>query len=669
MLFLLLTLMGNLTSAQIPFQYGRVYSDTLPAKFEKDVTTLRQHIYSSLPNYYKHGKYERMTYRFADQQAFYISGLITSGSVYSDWPEFESYVNEIVQKVMPPEMKNDTVIHAYLFRDGFYNAFMTGTGHTFINIGLFSYVHDEATLASILAHELAHYYMKHSLKGHVKRELGDFRSGMFRDNNRDQVFSRKNEYQADSLAMKWILASGYHISGLLNSFSSMRRLEEQQIRQMQNKWELKSTTHPLSDDRLKKLHEFYEKNRSNPGEYFLVGQNKFNRFKEEAKSEILKCLLKDFAYENCILRAFKFHLFDPDNPTYVYYIMEAIRRSCYMNNELWGKNFVTHRFYENTMIDGVRRKIEMKKHLFEGFDLGIMSIDPKQASKIKARFYWTGETRFKTNEEAYEFFGKVGEMLNCDECIFSNALSQTKDKNKRKALLKTYIGRPLATRKEFAKKLLNNTVIKGLANKKLLIFNEFQGYVKQGKEMIPIRLQGKNNGDDLKMIFDTIVQIFNDRIPLYMPSMRKYQINDYVMLQELEDFSWRRTISKGVKTELHILDPRYIELFYKYNVNEIEFINCRYGEYRKKEQSMEAYKEIMNATYQAVFDQTKRTRYLEVYMTALREIDNKLMKIRYYGGENELKFKEKGLNQIIDHIRVQILRKEKVATRLDDVVY
>ena len=311
---LLVFLIPYFATSQVDIKFGRTNSDTLPERFQINTPELREHIYSGIPEDLRNNSFPRSTFRFADQASIQLSYLFSSGRVYNDWPSLEEYLNDILKKVMPEELAKDSLIHVYLLKNGRFNAFMTPAGMIFMNIGVFDDVKDEATLAGILTHELAHYYLKHSIAEYVKQERGDFKPGFLLSNKgAHSRFSVQNELDADSLAMVWLHDSGYHLDGLIQSFSIMERLEENWLSRQKDTWEVEETTHPLSEKRLEKLEAYKETLSDQAGSHFQINKQQFFKFRESIKPEILKTLLHNFAYFTCIEKAFKFHLFDPNN--------------------------------------------------------------------------------------------------------------------------------------------------------------------------------------------------------------------------------------------------------------------------------------------------------------------------------------------------------------------
>lgn len=652
-------------------KFGRTSSDKLPADYILRVSDLKQHINDGIPEAYKTNENDRMNYRFSDQQAYGISNLLSSGLVYTDWPEMEQFVNSVLRKVMPDELKSDTMIKAYVIKDGDFNAFMTPGGKMFINIGVFSFIYDESTLAAIIAHELAHYYKRHSYQAFFESETNWSASlGGIIDYSRSRKhFSINHELQADSLSMVWISKSEYHLSGVMKAFQITQRLEKQIVRMLSDRWKLEKSTHPSSDERLERLNKYYEKNKTETGQNFLIAKEIFFALREEAKPEILRSLLNSFSYFRCIETAFKFHIYDPENEVYIYYLLESIRRYCYLDDSTWAKNFITNRYYEDRTSPDQHNKVEIKSDIFEKFDLDIMALAPLEAKHIKAKFYWQDKpVKFQTYEDAYEFFYQVGVLLNCKECILSNALSQTKNKFNRDSLLNLYLSKEDILNRSYAQNLKEGTVIKSLAKKKLMVFNAFYAYVYQGQDRIPIRVEANEKHNDLLTLFDSIKAKFQDRLPVYILDLKEKGVNDFLMFQELYEFSTFSIVTKGEKMELHILDPRFLDLFERYNVNEIEFLNCRYGEYRKSESTVDSYDEVTNMNYQSIFNQTKRTRYLEVYISCVREVEKGLMKYSHYGGQTKFKFNNTGFEEIVSEIKYQIYRKNDWGKKLDETL-
>ncbi|MEM9819929.1 MAG: M48 family metallopeptidase [Bacteroidota bacterium] len=653
--------------AQHQENFGRSHSDELPAEFRIDPAGVCQHIYQGISADYLTNRHRHHSaYRFADRSAAYVSRLLASGTVYSDWPEFEDYLNAIMDKVMPPELAGDKGIHAYIIKNGRYNAFMTPSGRTFFNVGLFGEVFDEATIAGVLAHELAHYYMQHSFRNFVKQERGDFRPSLFFNNEKSALrFSVANELQADSLAAVWLQRSGYHIDGLFESYRLMKQMEENDLLKKEDVWEIEETTHPVSGRRVESLKQLLKKEKGRSGRYFLVDSTKFHQFQRQAKAETLRLLLENFDYFDCIENAFKYHIHEPNNSAYVYYLMEAIRRKCYLDQTIWKEKFITHRYYKVIEEKGEKRKEKLEAHLFEKMPETILRLNPNQLDRIQGRFYWE-DIKFITYEEAFEFFFKVGQLLEEPECILSNALSITFDKKWRNQLLAQYLAHENIAYREYAEKIMKDEAKSSLKNHKMTVLTHFYPVVKQGNVPILIRKGMEGKESQLSAFFDKVMEEKQGQSHFVLNDFKQKRLNDFRTLLQLRSFANEYTYAKGEKTEIHLLDPRYWQLMYKLGFNEIDFISAVYIETRKKAKTKEAYAAVTDLDLDQLLQKEKGTRFCNVYISSLRAMEGRVMKVWYHNFK-EIILSQKGsvYDELVAVIQKEMEKKEAKAQKKD----
>jgi len=653
--------------AQTNSTLQRSNDNKFPEGHQINLKEVREDIYAKIPDELRNEKHPRSTYRFADQSAIQLSALFSSGRVYSDWQVFEDYLNEILLKVMPDELKNEKQIKVYLVKNGHYNAFMTPSGKIFIHIGLFDGIDNEATLAGILAHELAHYYLKHAVEGYVKAEKGEFKPGfLFKNKGAASKFSIQNELEADSLSLKWVIESNYNADGLLSSFDVANKIEEKTLLLYKRVWEFEEVSHPNSKNRTIKFNKIKETYGEVKGEDFLVSKDKFMQFSEIAKLETLKILLDNFEYSKCMETAFKYHLYNTTNPDYIYFLMESIRRTCYIDYKEWNKNFITNRYYEIIEDKKGKRKEKMTAHIFEKFPSKILLIDEEELPKLEGEFYWKKEIpKFKTNEQAFLFFGSVGKYLKAPECTLSNALSLSFNKEMCHPLLKEYLSYSDIQYRDYATNLLNGTIQDSLPNKKMTVLSSFWAQVKQGKDEILLMQDDEDESAFLKKIITESTSEFTNRKSILLSELKKENLSDYLMLNELESLSFSTILARGQQTKLHILDPRYWNVLKKYNVNEIEFLNFSYYDVRKPNITLQGYKDVINTDYNAFLQETKRNRYVDVLVTSIRAIENGSMSVKYYGGEDKLKYKKAGYAQVIELLKSKLKGKDRYAKEQD----
>lgn len=113
----------------------------------------------------------------------------------------------------------------YIVQDSSFNASMAPNGLMIIHTGLLARLHSEAELALVLAHEFAHFELRHSLEMFRKQRsatdamawiaLGSIATGVSAAQSNSMIvssvfaFNRAQETAADELGSKYILASPY----------------------------------------------------------------------------------------------------------------------------------------------------------------------------------------------------------------------------------------------------------------------------------------------------------------------------------------------------------------------------------------------------------------------------------------------------------------------------
>lgn len=172
----------------------------------------------------------RSTKNKADNKAFLLKShfelghLMKSGKVlFGD--RFTEYVNKVGCNLLKalPELEGE--IKFYVVKSSDVNAFSTQQGKLFVNLGLLAQVENEAQLAFVLAHEIAHYVEKHTVEryilgqtikkaqGHYKNLSSEAQSGIYKS------YSKENEFEADKKGFENLfLKAGYDVNEALNIF-------------------------------------------------------------------------------------------------------------------------------------------------------------------------------------------------------------------------------------------------------------------------------------------------------------------------------------------------------------------------------------------------------------------------------------------------------------------
>ena len=111
--------------------------------------------------------------------------------------EMNEYLDNIVEKLLvnQPQLQQD--IHVYILQSPVVNAFSMPDGIILVTMGMMAQVTNEAELAFVLAHEIAHYSEHHGKDDNTKKKDGDVVSRYMRH----QEYSREQEFAADRVGL------------------------------------------------------------------------------------------------------------------------------------------------------------------------------------------------------------------------------------------------------------------------------------------------------------------------------------------------------------------------------------------------------------------------------------------------------------------------------------
>ncbi len=159
-------------------------------------------------------------------------------SAYDD-KAVNDYVNQVGQAVVRVSDRSNIAYRFTILDVPVVNAFAAPGGYVFVTRGLLSAVKNEAQLAAILGHEVAHVVERHAMKrlqaqtasvlaqiagavrgvGHIGA-ASDMASLIFLG------YDREYEYHADALGIKYAYAAGYDPSQMLGFFETLTREQE-----------------------------------------------------------------------------------------------------------------------------------------------------------------------------------------------------------------------------------------------------------------------------------------------------------------------------------------------------------------------------------------------------------------------------------------------------------
>lgn len=198
-----------------------------------------------------------------------LAGMLLGAAPLVDDPAKQQYVNRVGRWLALHSARPGLPWKFAIIDSDDFNAFSTPGGHVLITRGLFNQMRNEAELAGVLAHEIAHVDRKHHLEALQKALRNQSFSEMQRyftvstgnglaDRFTDALLSagkdlyakgldKEAEFEADRIGVVIAARSGYSPYGLAGVLQSLSATTEDRA------YGLHTRTHPLPLDRLTRL--------------------------------------------------------------------------------------------------------------------------------------------------------------------------------------------------------------------------------------------------------------------------------------------------------------------------------------------------------------------------------------------------------------------------------
>jgi len=193
------------------------------------------------------------------EQEYYIgravaANILKTYTLYRGSPALTAYLNRICNAIVinspVPDIYNG--YHVALLDSQEINAFATSGGHIFITRGLVSSAKSEDALAGVIAHEIAHIQLQHSIRaiktsritqalmvtgvsvagvvtGYDVNEM----TSIFNESVGDIMgtlvnsgYSQAQEFEADAKAMSLLAGAGYNPSGLIEMLKELEKTQK-----------------------------------------------------------------------------------------------------------------------------------------------------------------------------------------------------------------------------------------------------------------------------------------------------------------------------------------------------------------------------------------------------------------------------------------------------------
>ena len=192
-----------------------------------------------------------------------------SGSVVED-PQINEYISEIGYRVASHINDSERKFTFFVIDDPSINAFALPGGYIYLTRGLIYLCENEAQLAGVIAHEIGHITARHTAKRYTQNFSVGLLANILGAVNKNFLlndlintsaslyllsFSRSQEYEADQLAVRYMIRAGFDPREMGNFLRLMERyakLQKKIMRITKRPSELLQT-HPNSSKRVNEV--------------------------------------------------------------------------------------------------------------------------------------------------------------------------------------------------------------------------------------------------------------------------------------------------------------------------------------------------------------------------------------------------------------------------------
>lgn len=247
----------------------------------------------------------------------------------------DEFINEFVRqtgaRITPGIYGEQIKIQFYVLKDSTVNAMAFPNGNIYINVGLLARLHNEAQLAHVLSHEVAHVVQRHSLKRAVNRSstivaahitdllLFGTSIGYLPYLSSLSGFSQEQELESDQYALKYMYNASYDTAESVNVFKILQETSAAES----IKGSIYSS-HPTNKLRIQQSEELIQQQYSTQA-HALQDQEQFLRVQRAIERLNLELQLTSRKYQMTIQGAERAIANNSNDPWIWYYKAEAYR--------------------------------------------------------------------------------------------------------------------------------------------------------------------------------------------------------------------------------------------------------------------------------------------------------------------------------------------------------
>lgn len=380
-----------------------------------------------------------------DQKQFYLeSNFVVDDLLQSARVLFNDPISEYINQVADELLKNDPTLRQkvrfYAVRSSAVNAFATNQGIIFVNVGLLAQLENEAQLAFILAHEIAHVRHEHALDMYMEaQKINRYssRSDLMKNTSFDDkmvatnYYSKELESEADQKGLDLYLTSKYSLDDLDGVFDVLQYsylpfdilpfnrtffenefitfpedyfLQEEEINEINGEYEEdeSKSTHPSIDKRREACAAVVAKHSSKDRKSFLVNTaDAFLNIRDIARFELAYYYLHAFRYQDAIYASYILLQKYPNS----LFLKKIIAKSLYgytkFQNELKGVKSYSVSYSDEDldsdyMSSSAYKKIEGPSQQVYYF---LSQIKPNELTVFTLRYLWDLTNEYPNDDE------------------------------------------------------------------------------------------------------------------------------------------------------------------------------------------------------------------------------------------------------------------------------
>jgi hypothetical protein len=289
---------------------------------------------------------------------YVIDEMLASGKILFGDPVTQ-YLNDIADALLEDDPQLRSKLKFYAVKSSDANAFATKQGLIFVTLGLIAQVENEAQLAFVIAHEIAHFQKDHSINSVLENARIVNQTSADRYNGNEQriqllsTFSKDMEFEADSLGFIRFVLSGYnkydassamdvlYLSSLpylekpfqsnyfsfgLTPFSKDFELDS--IRPFpygSDDYDDSKSSHPNIRKRKSRLDAMADRSNANTTLINLLPVERFESIQRTSRDELIHLFLLEGQYVDALYSAYVRISDEPENR----YLQESIAKSLY----------------------------------------------------------------------------------------------------------------------------------------------------------------------------------------------------------------------------------------------------------------------------------------------------------------------------------------------------